>query len=220
MIRPALIRQFSCLVLLMLGLSAAYAVYAQQLSQQNPEYQIERSDVLEVKYRYTPEFDQTVTIGPDGRATLAGIGSFIATGLTVDQFQAKVITVSSERLVKPVVTVALKEFDKPHVFVEGDVNTPGRVDFRSDISITDAIALAGGFKTSGKKSEVLLLRRGNGDQPATRVVNIKKLVDSHHLEEAVELRSGDVIYVPQDNLSKIERLVHLGQFGAIYNPIP
>jgi hypothetical protein len=67
---------------------------------------------------------------------------------------------------------------------------------------------------------VLLLRRGSGDQPATRVVNIKKLLASHHLEEAVELRSGDVIYVPQDNLSTIERLVHLGQFGAIYNPIP
>jgi polysaccharide export outer membrane protein len=220
MIRPAVARQLSRLLLFILGFMSAHILRAQELAPQNPEYQLERSDVLEVKYRYTPEFDQIVAIGPDGRATLTGLGSFIATGLTVDQFQAKVITVSSERLVKPVVTVALKEFDKPHVFVEGDVNTPGRVEFRSDISITDAIALAGGFKTSGKKSEVLLLRRGSGDQPATRVVNIKKLLASHHLEEAVELRSGDVIYVPQDNLSKIERLVHLGQFGAIYNPIP
>jgi len=151
--------------------------------------------------------------------SLVGVGDFVAVGLTVEQFQQKVINLSSERLVKPVVTVILKEFEKPHIFVEGEVNTPGRIEFRSRMSITDAIAMAGGFKNSSKQSQVLLLRRIDGEHASTRVIELKKLVADHRLEEAVEMQTGDVVYVPQNTLSKVERIVHLGQFGAIYSPV-
>ncbi len=105
--------------------------------------------------------------------SLVGVGDFVAVGLTVEQFQQKVINLSSERLVKPVVTVILKEFEKPHIFVEGEVNTPGRIEFRSRMSITDAIAMAGGFKNSSKQSQVLLLRRIDGEHASTRVIELK-----------------------------------------------
>ena len=204
---------------LLFCLTAVLGLRAQDFSERNPEYRLERSDVLDIKYRYTPEFDQTLTVGPDGRVSLNGFGTFVAAGMTVNQFHDKVISLSSERLVKPEATVVLKEFEKPHVYVEGEVNVPGRVDFRSNITITDAIALAGGFKTSGKQSEVLLLHHVDADHATTRVVDLKKLVASKKLEESTELRAGDVIYVPQNTLSKVERLAHLGQFGAIYSPI-
>lgn len=206
-------------LLLLLVFSTGINLHSQGFSDRNPEYRLQRSDVLEVKYRYTPEFDQTLSVAPDGRVSLVGLGGFVAAGLTVDQFREKVVSLSTERLVKPVVTVVLKEFEKPHVYVEGEVNLPGRVEFRSEISITDAIAMAGGFKNSGKQSQVLLLRRVDGEHASTRVVDLKKLVADRRLEEAVELRPGDVIYVPQNTLSKVERLVHLGQFGAIYSPV-
>ena len=204
---------------LLLSICAAISLHAQNLSEHYPEYRIQRSDVLDVKYRYTPEFDQTLTVGPDGRVSLAGFGSFVASGLTVNEFRDQVIGFSSKRLVKPEVTIVLKEFEKPHIYVEGEVNTPGRVELRSDITIIDAIAMAGGFKNSGKQSQVLLLHRIDGERASTHVVDVKKLVASRQLEEATELRPGDVIYVPQNNLSKVERIVHLGQFGAIYSPL-
>lgn len=203
------------MISLLLALSAG-VVLAQDFSQRYPAYQLERSDVLEVKYRYTPEFDQTLTVGPDGRVSLVGLGDLHAAGLTLDKFRHDVEVLSSKKLVKPVVTVTLKEFDKPHVYVEGEVNTPGRVDFRSDISIGDAIAMAGGVKNSGNQSQILVLNRADGK---THVINLKKLVDQHHLEEVDVLNPGDVIYVPQNGLSKVERLAHLGQFGAIYSPV-
>lgn len=210
----------------LLGMSIAAGLSAQELSERYPAYRLERGDVLEVKYRYTPEFDQTITVGPDGRVSLVGLEDlkeskdFVAAGLTADQFRDKVVLLSSKKLVKPVVTVVLKDFEKPHVYVEGEVNTPGRVEFRSNISITDAIALAGGSKNTGKQSEVLLLHRVDAEHTTTRVIDVKKLIDKHHLEEAAVLRSGDVIYVPQNGLSKIERIAHLGQFGALFTPVP
>ena len=205
--------------LLLFALPTVSAMSAQSLSEHYPEYRLERSDVVEVKYRYTPEFDQTLTIGPDGHVSLTGLGDSVAAGLTVDQLREKLVTVSSQRLVHPEITVTLKEFDKPHVYVEGEVNTPGRVELRGDLSIMDAIAVAGGFKNVAKQSEVLILDRSDTQHAVTRVVNVKKLVATHRLEEAVQLHPGAVIYVPQDGLSKAERIAHLGQFGAIYSPL-
>ena len=199
-------------------LASCLLASAQELTTRNPEYRVHRSDVLDVKYRYTPEFDQTVSVRPDGRVSLNATGTFIAAGLTVDEFKAEVVTLSKARLVDPEVSVSLKEFEKPFVMVEGEVTTPGRVELRGDLSALDAIAMAGGFKPSSKQSRVLLLRQVDGHPGDTKVVDLKKLISGNKLQEAVQLHSGDVLYVTQNTLSKVERLAHMGSFGAYYNP--
>ena len=203
----------SCLLLFTIG------VKAQKMAERDPEYRIHRSDVIDVKFRYTPEYDQTISVRPDGRVSMNVAGTFVATGLTLDDFKARVVELSSKRLVDPEVSVALKEFEKPHVLVEGEVATPGRVELRGDLSALDAIAMAGGFKTSAQKTNVLLLRQEDGQPGNTRVLNLKKMISDKKLEEVVQLRPGDVIYVTQNSFSKVERLAHLGQFGAIYSPV-
>lgn len=191
----------------------------QSLSEKSPEYILECGDVLELHYRYTPEFDQEVTIRPDNRAAILNIGTILTSGMTVSQFKEKVVELSRKTLVDPEITIVLKDFDKPHVFVEGEVNNPGKVNFRSNISVLDAIALAGGFKTSGAKSNVILLHRtADGTKVKATALNLKKMINPQRIDEVVMVRSNDVIYVTQDKLSKVERITHLGQFGAIYNP--
>lgn len=205
--------------LLILCILLYQTIWAQQLKVHEQPYQLQRSDVLDLKYRYTPEFDQTVNIGPDGQAVILGMGSIDAAGMTLEQFRTRLLALSSARLVNPDVSVLLKDYVKPHVFVEGEVNTPGRVELRGTVSALDAIALAGGFKTSGSPAEVMLYRRDANGAGQTRVMNLKKILSQKKLEEAALVQSGDVIYVPQGKLSKIERIAHLGQFGAIYTPI-
>jgi polysaccharide export outer membrane protein len=208
----------SNLVLILLLLLSPIA-HGQAISVRNPEYILQRGDVLDIRYRYTPEFDQLVTIGPDQRATLS-LGTILTSGMTLNQFKAKLEELSSARLVNPEITVILKEFEKPHVYVEGEVTTPGKVEVRSDITVLDAIALAGGFKTTSAKTKVLLLHRDGPDaEPRTTVLDLNKLIDQKRLSEVPVVHSGDVIYVTQNSLSKVERIVHMGDFGAIYNPI-
>jgi polysaccharide export outer membrane protein len=205
----------SVLTLLALGMKA------QGFSERNPEYVLHRGDVLDIRYRYTPEFNQVVTVRPDDRVTLIDLDTIETNGMTVSQFRDRVALLSSKLLVNPAVTVLLKEFEKLHVYVEGEVTTPGRVDLHNDMSVLDAIALAGGFKTTSSKSKVLLMHRvGSGDQIVTTSLDLDKLIHDKRLEEAVKVQPGDVIYVTQNGLSKIERLIKMGQFGAIYNPIP
>jgi polysaccharide export outer membrane protein len=190
--------------------------FCQELKSHSDPYRIQCSDVLEIHYRYTPELDQTISVGPDGQASVSGIGTLAAADLTVDEFKTHLARLSSSRLVSPEISVSLKEFVKPHIFVEGEVNSPGKFEIRGHLTALDALALAGGAKNSAKTSEVLLLRRYSNQ---TRVINLKKIIREHRIEEAPDLQPGDVIYVTQSGFSKFERIAKLGQFGAIYNPV-
>ena len=181
-------------------------------------YQIQPNDVLEVSFPLTPEFGQTVTVDPTGQVYLPELGQLRASGMSVEEFRAEVSAAASKRLVNPEVSVNLKDFDKPHFFVEGEVTTPGKFEYRPDISVLDAVALAGGFKISAQKSKVFLLRKSDGTS-VTKVMNLKQIITHGKLEEAALLQPGDVIFVTQDSLSKIERITRLGTFGAIYNPL-
>lgn len=204
---------------LALTFSLAGVCCSQVLVQHNPEYHLEYSDSVAVSFRYTPEFNQDVTVGPDGRAEIAGLGTVIAYGLTLDQFKARLVELSSKRLVKPDISLVLKNYVKPHVLVEGEVNTPGRVEIHGDTSALDAIALAGGFRDSASKSNVLLMRADPDHGNQTRVINLSQLIKDHKLEEVPQLHSGDVLYVTTSKFTKLNQLAHLGAFGAIYNPI-
>lgn len=200
-------------------LPALSTAVAQTLADREVPYRMGYNDVVTLTYRYTPEFSQDVTIGPDGRAQIAGLGAVPGLGLTLDEFKEKVIALSSTRLVSPDLTLTLKTYAKPHIMVEGEVNTPGRVEFQNEISVLDAIALAGGFRTSGAKNNILLLRSGPGGNSETRLINVGSLIKQHKLEEIPKLRPGDTLYVSSTKWSSIERFTHMGAFGAIYNPV-
>lgn len=192
------------------------ALYGQQLAERNPQYRLQCSDVVDIQYRYTPEFNQQATVRPDGRITISGLGDVVAEGLTLEQATAAVTDLSKQRLKDPVVTIMLKEFQKPYVIVGGEVANPGRFELRGPLSALEAVTLAGGFKSSSNRSQVLLLRKSDGDRAETKVIDLKTLLANRTLEEDFALRAGDVLYVPQNAMSKVERLARLGQFGMYY----
>ena len=218
--RPRSVQQIISIFAISLALFAsAETCRSQTFGIRNPEYVLHRGDVLDVRYRYTPEFNQLVTVRPDDRVTLLNLGTVETTGLTVSQFKERVVVLSRSQLVNPEVTILLREFETQHIFVEGEVTTPGRFELRSDVSVLDAIAMAGGFKPSSAKSKVLLLHQpSGGGQTVTTALDLNKLISDKKMEEAVQVHSGDVIYVTQNSLSKVERLLRMGQLGAIYNP--
>ena len=143
-------------------------------SEHDPRYRLQPSDVLEIHYRYTPEFDQTVTVQPDGFVTLQIVGDLKLQALTVEQAKASILEKASLRLKDPEVTLVLKDFEKPYFVVGGEVANPGRFEMRGTITAVQAIAMAGGFKTaSAKHSQVILFRRVGPDLANTQILNLK-----------------------------------------------
>src|SRR5438094_7982540 len=68
-------------------------------------YRLQPGDVLEIQYRYSPEFNQTVTVQPDGYVTLEVGGDLKIAGMTVDQTRQAILKKASARLQDPIATV-------------------------------------------------------------------------------------------------------------------
>jgi len=201
-------------------LTGAAAAVAQQ--QQAPRlttvteerYRLQPGDVLEVQYRYSPEFNQTVTVQPDGYVSLEIGGDLKVAGLTIEQTRQAILRKASTRLQDPVATIVLKEFQKPYFVVSGEVNTPGKIEMREKVTALQAIMLAGGMKETAKSSQVVVFRRINSDTAEVRVLNLKSIRRTSDLENDLTLQPGDMVYVPRDKLSKLERFMKLASVAA------
>jgi protein involved in polysaccharide export with SLBB domain len=109
-----------------------------------PLYRIRKSDVLEIDFTFSPDLNQTVTVQPDGFIALKELGPFYAEGATVPELQQAICQAYTGILHDPVVTVVLKDFDKPYFIAAGEVGHPGKYELRSDTTVAEAVAIAGG----------------------------------------------------------------------------
>jgi polysaccharide export outer membrane protein len=181
-------------------------------------YRLQPGDVLEIQYRYSPEFNQTVTVQPDGYITLEIGGDLRVAGMTVDQMRQAILKKASTRLQDPIATVILKEFQKPYFVVTGEVAQPGRIEMRERVTALQAIMLAGGMKESAKSSQVVLLRNINSEIAEVKVLNLKNIRRTSDLENDLTLRPGDIVFVPRDKISKIERFMRVASVAAFIAP--
>lgn len=183
-------------------------------------YRLCPTDAIALTFPLTPEFDQTLNIQPDGYASLAGAGSVHLAGLTTRESADVVRAAYAKILHDPIVTVELKDFNKPYFVVAGQVNRPGKYDLRGDMSATEAVAIAGGFTEAARHSQVLLFRRVNDGRYEVKPLNLKRILHGADVNEDVEIRSGDTLYVPQNTFSKLKRFIPSSGFGAYYQLNP
>src|SRR5260370_1046560 len=95
-----------------------------QPAQRNPRYRINRSDILNLSFPLSPEFNQTVTVQPDGYITLQGAGSICILGMTVPETGEAIKKAYARVLHEPIIDVDLKDFQKAYFIVTGQVTKP------------------------------------------------------------------------------------------------
>ena len=181
-------------------------------------YRLVPGDVLEIIYRYTPEFNQTVTIHPDGFAVLEIVGDLKLSGLTLDEARKKILEKATVRLKDPEVTLILKEFQKPYFLVSGEVSQPGKFEMRENVTALQAVMMAGGTKDTAKASQIVVFRRINADVAEVKILNLKKIKKTSDLENDLTLEAGDIIFVPRNTFSKVERFVRMANLFNILKP--
>jgi polysaccharide export outer membrane protein len=175
--------------------------------ERRPLYRLNRSDVVSLSFTLSPEFDQILTVQPDGYVFLKDAGSVVAYGLTLEEFRLAVQHAYSGYLHDPQVAVALKDFDHPYFVAGGEVGHPGKYELRSDTSVLEAVQIAGGFTHEAKHSQVLLFRHVNENLVEARVFDLKKMVRQRNLGEDATLHPGDLVFVPQNSISKIAQYI-------------
>jgi polysaccharide biosynthesis/export protein len=186
--------------------------------ERRPLYRLNRSDVVTVGFTLSPEFDQIVTVQPDGYVFLKDAGPVLAYGLTLEQFRLAVRKAYTGYLHDPQVAVALKEFEHPYFVAGGEVGHPGKYELRTDTSIMEAVQIAGGFTHEAKHSQVVLFRHVNDGLVEARVFDIKKMLKEKSLSEIPSLRPGDLVFVPQNSISKIDRFLTKASMSMYVSP--
>jgi polysaccharide export outer membrane protein len=181
-------------------------------------YHLQPGDVLDIQYRYSPEFNQTVTVQPDGYVSLVIGGDVKIAGLNVEQARQTILRRASTRLREPVATIILKEFQKPYFVVAGEVAQPGKIEMRERVTALQAIMLAGGMKESARSSQVVVFRKINSDMAEVKLLNLKSIRRTSDLENDLTLQAGDMVYVPRDKISKIERFMRVASVAAFMAP--
>jgi polysaccharide biosynthesis/export protein len=175
--------------------------------ERHPLYRLRPSDVVEISFTVAPEFNQSLTVQPDGYVMLKDAGMIQVEGFNLTEFTDAVQKAYRGYLHDPQVAVLLKDFERPYFTVGGQVGRPGKYELRADTTVAEAVEIAGGLTQLAKHSQVVLFRRVNDDLVEARLLNLKKMLKPNGLKEDAHLQTGDMVFVPQNEISKIARFL-------------
>ena len=162
------------------------------------DYVITSGDLLEVTVFEATELKREARVGARGAVTLSLLGPVQVMGLTTAEAEKRIEDLyRSKYLHDPHVSIYIKEQQGQKVTLVGSVKKPGTYDYPARRRLLDALALAEGF--DDKAGKTVQVRRVTDDPntPTTYLVDMDQLIQNGRTEMNMEIKSGDVIYVPE-----------------------
>jgi polysaccharide export outer membrane protein len=187
--------------------ATAFQTSTPALVERHPRYLLRPQDVVLLTFALSPELNQTLTIQPDGYINLQNAGSLYAQGMSAPQLAAAVKLAYQGILHDPIVDVDVQDFQKPLFTVSGQVGKPGQYELRSDITVAQALAVAGGMTMATARTQVFLFHRTNENLFEVRKVNLKQILRGQNVNEDPPVGPGDMIYVPEKFISNFRKYV-------------
>ena len=171
-------------------------------------YRLGPEDVISVEVFNQDRYSRKgITVPPSGRVSLALIpGGVFVNGKTVEQVAEIIRKRYDEYIIDPQVTVSLDKAASYRYSVIGDVGQPGIRLMNHRMTVTEALAEAGGVLATGDKSKVTVLRRQNDGMLAQIPVNVSKIYKGKAADNTY-LVPGDQIIVPGNKLKKWQQIM-------------
>lgn len=188
------------------------------LQTRDQRYRLERGDVFDVDFAFTPEFNETATIQPDGYISLHAVGNVKVLGQTIPEASETIRVAYIGVLSNPKIALLLKDFEKAYFIAGGWVEKPGKYDLRGETTLSQAIQVAGGLKDGAKTSQVILFRSVSNDLIEVKKLNLKDILSGKDLREDIHLQPGDMFLVPKSTFAKIAPYVPRATLGTYFNP--
>ncbi|MGD7651738.1 MAG: polysaccharide biosynthesis/export family protein [Verrucomicrobiales bacterium] len=154
---------------------------------------ISHRDTVEVRVFREDDLTTRAQLSEGGSITMPLIGSVRIVGMSTDR-AAQVIKakLADGYLVKPEVSVSIEARVRRTVTVLGQVKRPGvfRLEPHRQLSLVEAIGMAGGVTGIANKKKITLKRGGS-----VRVLDLKAIASGRGKD--LMLRDGDVVNVPE-----------------------
>jgi protein involved in polysaccharide export with SLBB domain len=152
-------------------------------------------DVVEVRVYEEKELSGLFRVAADGSFQYPLVGQVPALGMTPGALSEHLTERLKQGFLRnPQVTVFVKESNSKKVFVLGEVQKPGTFPFENDMTVVQAITLAGGFKELADKNRTVVTRVVDGTEKKF-VVPVEAIGLGR--EQNVQLQPGDIVFVPE-----------------------
>lgn len=206
-----LVAPLVAIVGLVLGSLAACAPAAPKLTAQavpggvplTAEHVLGPGDEFEIRFPFYPDLNDRVLVGPDGRASLQLVNTVPLGGLTIGD-ATKLLNQRYAAVIRdPQASITMRTYAPEEIFVDGWVANPGLV--RSDVPLTvsRAVAQAGGAKSGAHTDQILVLRRTPDGVVHYFQVALGNYAGAGAGGEDPLLSTYDVVYVPQGVLGSV-----------------
>jgi len=157
---------------------------------QDRGYRIGAEDVLAISVWDNKEVDHVVFVRPDGKISLPLLGEVQAGGLTVGELIEHLNQQYGQTIKGAQVTVIVKEIRSRTVFFVGGVGRPGPMQLTQNLSVLQAVSLAGGLAPSADQEGAFVLRGGKSIP-----VDFVRLMKGD-VSQNLALEPGDTVVVP------------------------
>lgn len=180
---------------------------AHEIAPEMDAYTIMVDDELTVMVLGDPELSGPVRVLPDGTITVPGVGSVYLLGMSLSEATEKVNRSLAEIVRFPKTSIAVTKYGTRRIFLMGEVVIPGDHQHHRGMTALSAIAEAGGFKESGKKSSVMILRRMGPDNAVAYRVDLRDALEGKSFEQDLPVKPFDIIYVPKTFIASVNILM-------------
>jgi polysaccharide export outer membrane protein len=158
------------------------------------DYAIGPGDVLEISVWKDPNLSRQVVVLPDGSITFPLVGKFKAEGKSVSQLKTEMEQKISRFVPEPELTIILQQVNSMVVYVIGKVNRPGHVALNRNISVLQALSMAGGLNIFADPQDIQIVRKGEN---GTLIIpfNYQAVTEDNLMVDNIMLQRGDVVVV-------------------------
>jgi polysaccharide export outer membrane protein len=160
-----------------------------------PPVSLGPGDVVEIRVYQEPDLTGAYRLSPEGTVDFPLCGKVQLTGKTSSQAADTLIACLAKGYIRnPQVTVLVREYNSQKIFVFGEVQKPGTFPYESNMSIVQAITLAGGFTKQAARNYTNVTRTVEGKELKIRVP-VEEIGQGR--ERNFVLQPGDIIFVPE-----------------------
>lgn len=209
-----------------LFLTVSWLAAADRSRPEPPSYRIRPGDTVVFQVLKHPELLLEATVPQSGKLNLPLVGLVHFAGQSPEEASAHLAQLLEERgkLRQPEVVLYVKSYARQVAYIYGAVNSPRELELPlvRPLTLTQAIAAAGGFSVAARRDEVAIFRRGAANGSRRRLVADVTRISTEARTPDPLIEPGDTIYVPQDEdegafvLGEVEKpglYKKAGQFG-------
>lgn len=180
-----------------------------------PEYRLGYGDVIEIKFFNNSQFNETVSVRPDGRISMEKVGDILVADKTPNELSEIINSIYAKIIINPEVTVIVRNFGSYQVYVLGEVNKPGAIPMQRNLTVLQTLAHAGGQKESASLKSIILLRRmANGKVVGKRIDLSGPRANTVQLNDTF-VHANDIIYVPKTFIANVNTFIDQATSGII-----